>query len=182
MPVDVIKKMQIEHANMAKVLRLLEIQLQLLHEGDTQDFDLMQDIMDYMMNFEDLIHHPKENIIYEKLKQRNPNITAIVDELLQEHEDLSYKTKAFANTINEIVLDAMIPREEIVDQGKAFIARNLEHIKKEDTIVFPAILKSLQDEDWKEIVEYLPKQDDPLTGKDVEEQYQKLYESIMAIS
>ena len=60
-----------DHVNFGRLLNLLEGQLQLLHDDGSPDYELMLDIMYYMTHYSDLLHHPKEDIVFARIKARD---------------------------------------------------------------------------------------------------------------
>ena len=51
-----------EHVNFARLLNVLEQQLQAFHQDEHPDYALMLDICDYLQNFPDVYHHPREDV------------------------------------------------------------------------------------------------------------------------
>jgi hemerythrin-like domain-containing protein len=62
---DTIAVWRAEHLNFAKLLDILEEQLQRFHTGDEPNYELMLDIMFYMTHYSDLLHHPREDLAFE---------------------------------------------------------------------------------------------------------------------
>jgi hemerythrin-like domain-containing protein len=77
-----------EHVNFAKLLNLLESQLSLFHGGKSPDYELMLNIMFYMTHYSDVLHHPKEDLVFAKIKERDRRVAATVDELATQHAHL----------------------------------------------------------------------------------------------
>jgi hemerythrin-like domain-containing protein len=71
-----------EHRNMAKLLDLLEAELAVYREGGVADFDLIRDIMDYTTSWPERYHHPKENLIFAKLKDKGAEAEALTVNLV----------------------------------------------------------------------------------------------------
>ena len=65
-----IEQLQLDHRNMTRLLDVLRKELDAYRSGRTPDFDLLNSIMDYTLNYPDLCHHPKENLIYERMAAR----------------------------------------------------------------------------------------------------------------
>ena len=57
----IIEQLQIDHRNMTRLLHLLRGELDAYRGGGVLDFDLLNGIMDYTLNYPDLCHHPAEN-------------------------------------------------------------------------------------------------------------------------
>ena len=167
-----------DHVNTSKLLVLLQKQMDAFDKGDETDFSLMQSIVDYMSEYTDSVHHPKEDLIYAALETRDPGCKHLVDELHQEHKQLSSLTKELTLVLEEIVLDSVISRESVSRQGHDFIKQNRKHLEKEEKTIFPLVLKTLTNEDWKSIEPSLTKQDDPLFGQSIQDKYKALYSQI----
>ena len=106
----IILQLQKDHLNAAKLLDLLEAQIGTLHDGETPDYLLMFDVMCYMRHYPDLFHHPKEDLIFEKLKERDPSVRPIVDNLMEEHKALAEKGVQFFESLQTVVSESMVPR------------------------------------------------------------------------
>ena len=74
---DSIARWHAEHVNFAKLLDLLEGQLDLFHKGESPDYELMLDIMFYMTHYPDVLHHPKEKKIWRLQASSNAPPTAV---------------------------------------------------------------------------------------------------------
>ena len=76
-----IAQLQLDHRNMTRLLDLLRRELDAYRAGQALDVDLLGSIMEYSLHYPDLCHHPLENLIYEKLVQRDPAAGAKVGDL-----------------------------------------------------------------------------------------------------
>lgn len=172
--------MRTEHQNLLKLLHSLQTQMGVFAEGQKPNFDLVQDILDYITNFFERFHHGKEEIMLLKLQQRLPDLESGLSETRQEHEQLSKLTHELVATIDDIVVDSnLISRESVAKLATDFINSNREHIKHEEQFIFPLALNQLKEKDWRDIAASIPASDDPLFGKEVQQQYQTLYRTII---
>ena len=84
----VLQRIGWEHKNMAKLLNLLERQVAVFeHDGET-DYELIDALVEYFRRFPDACHHPKEDLIFARLKECNPAAATAVGDLPKEHEEL----------------------------------------------------------------------------------------------
>ena len=74
-----------EHVNFTRLLDLLEKQVAAFHAGGQPDYDLMRDVVYYLRQYADLVHHPQEDIAFARLLERDPAMKPQIDRLLQEH-------------------------------------------------------------------------------------------------
>jgi hypothetical protein len=61
-----------EHYNIESLLRVLERELIVFERGDRPDYEVIRAVIIYFMDYPDSCHHPKEDLIVEKLKARDP--------------------------------------------------------------------------------------------------------------
>ncbi|WP_439686165.1 Hemerythrin-like domain-containing protein [Cupriavidus oxalaticus] len=74
-----------DHIHFASLLDLLEKQVSTFHQGEPPDYGLMATIIHYLRNYGDCVHHPREDVAYALLVERDPGARIIISRLLQEH-------------------------------------------------------------------------------------------------
>ena len=171
---DIIQQLQKDHLIAARLLDLLEVQIGTLHDGGTPDYLLMLDVMHYMTHYPDLFHHPREDLVFKKLKQRDASARPIVDSLVKEHKALAEKGVQFHECLHTVVSELMVPRESLESQGRDYIAFLRSHMDKEEGEVFPLAAKVLREKDWAEIDTTMEVKEDPVFGKVLGEEYRAL--------
>ena len=171
----IILQLKQDHINIAKLLDLLEVQLGTLQEGETPDYLLMFDVMCYMRRYPDLFHHPKEDLVFEKLKNRDVSACPIVDILMEEHKVLAAMGAQFFKSLKAIVNESIVSRESLESEGREYIALLCSHMNREEDQVFPLASKVLREEDWVEIDMAMELTADPVFGRAEGEKYRALY-------
>ena len=174
--VDIIQQLQKDHLNAARLLDFLEGQIGTLHDGENPDYPLMLDVMRYMTHYPGLFHHPKEDLVFEKLKARDASARSMVDNLVEEHRALAGKGGQFFESLSSAVSELLVPRETLESQGRDYIAFLRSHMDKEEGEVFPLAAKVLREKDWAEIDAAMELEEDPVFGKVLGEQYRTLYD------
>jgi hemerythrin-like domain-containing protein len=168
-----------EHKYMTKLLNVLVEQVTVIDEGGTPDLNIMYDVARYMAEFSDVSHHPREDIIYRKLAERDTHVKAEVVNLLIEHESSVKKTDSLLISIQD-ALDN--PSTEAIQSVRHrcddYVSSLNTHMDLEESQVFPRILEVLTDADWADIINDIQPQQDPLFGKDVEKRYEELLEVV----
>jgi hemerythrin-like domain-containing protein len=143
-----IEQLQIDHRNMTRLLALLRRELDAYRGGGTLDFELLNGIMDYTLNYPDLCHHPMENLIYERMVARDPQAKPAVGDLLKEHAHLGELTRKLAAALQNISRDSEIPRSWFESIVEDYLSSNERHIAGEEKIFFPQAALVLRPEDW----------------------------------
>ena len=175
---QVIAALSRDHADMSKLLDILESEILAIEVGKTPDYPLLQDIMRYMTQYPDRFHHPKEEVVFAQLVKRDPGARADVDELLKEHISIGSAGQEFNRILHTIVVDSVDVREQLVTSGFAYIHALREHMLTEERKLFPLTMEVLTARDWQVIDEEVDAIEDPLFGTMIAEEYQRLYKLI----
>ena len=176
---DVIAALMIDHANIAKILELLESEILAIEVGKTPDYRLLQDIMCYMNQYPDRLHHPKEDLIFAQLVRRYPTAHAVVNEILDEHISIGLAGREFARMLSRSEVDSVDVREGLGTAGFAYIRAQRQHMVLEEKKLFPMAETVLTDKDWQEIEGAVEAIEDPLFGAEIAKGYERLYRLII---
>ena len=172
----IIEELTKDHANISRIINLLEVQLAAFHADRHPDYSLMSDAMHYMIHYQDLFHHPKEDIVLEKLTTRDAAARPVINELSHQHVELAQRGKHFLELLLSVESEEMITRAALESAGRQYIALLRAHIQKEESELFPRALAVLHDDDWRVIDEQMATQHDPVFGGSVEQEYLALYD------
>ncbi|HPE61766.1 MAG: hemerythrin domain-containing protein [Thiothrix sp.] len=157
-----------DHINLDRLLKRLEQETQVLMAGGAPDLHLMIEITDYIHEYSDRVHHPRENRVYARLENYD-NDQAIRQELAtlyQQHNDLPGLTGSFMHTLDHALhLDMAASRDQLGREIQAFIEAQRGHMNLEEGRVFPLIDHTLTQQDW-DLLEVEDMTDaDPLFGQ-----------------
>lgn len=174
----VLDMLQRDHRNMARLLDLVEAELDRFAAGEGADLELLADVLDYALNYPDLIHHPLENAIARRLSAAEPVERRGEPDIVAEHKALSQAARSFAAAVAHVSREAEMARDDFVRIGRDFVEINRRHMASEEQLFFPRALARLSDEDWAAIgVER--RIDDPLFGRKPEQRYLRLVERLV---
>jgi hemerythrin-like domain-containing protein len=175
----ILDELRDDHRNMARVFDLLGRELNTFKEGGRPDYDLVENILEYCLQYPDLCHHPKEDLIFEKLQDRDPATANIIGNLKLEHEELSTFTWRFSSAVRNVLDDETLPRDWFLDVANDYLSFSRRHMQKEEILFFPAARKTLAPEDWAELDDTWEMVEDPLFGEEIQKKYEGLYQEIM---
>lgn len=176
---ETIRQLHREHRNMARLLDLLENDLAVYREGAAADFDLMRDIMDYTTSWLERYHHPKENLVFERLKDKGSEAEALTADLVAEHRKGEELTRGMTTVIDNVAHGAEIPRDLFERLAREYLEFNRRHMQKEEAEFLPLAEAALSAEDWAAIDAALSAPDDPLFGPKVEERFRRLLDNLL---
>ena len=175
---NVIAALDRDHANVAKLLELLESEILAIEVGKTPDYPLLQDIMRYMTQYPDRFHHPKEDLIFAQVLKREPGARDDVEDLLAEHISIGLAGQEFNRLLCTSAVDSVDVREQLGTSGFAYIRALREHMLKEERKLFALAKVIFTKEDWQVIDEEVDAFEDPLFGAMIADEYQRLYRLI----
>ncbi len=175
---DNIARWHAEHVNFARLLSLLEGELDYFHKGESPDYKLMLDIMFYMTHYPDIHHHPKEDLAFARIRERDATATSMVDQLMAQHALLRQSGMDLVQGLDDIVNGTIASRERIESTGRHYVAHFRNHIQAEEAEILPLAARILNDADWRTIDAATAYIEDPLFGSRTELRYAALREQI----
>jgi len=169
-----------EHVNFSRLLDLLEAQVASFHEGESPDYDLLLDIVEYLREYPDHYHHPREDVAFARLIEHDPKLRLPINRLLQEHRVIAAAGHELQTRLNEIVDGAMVPRASVEAAAVTYLAYYRHHLATEEREILPRAAALLTPQDWAAVDSAAPVGPDPLFGAAPEERYRALYRLIEA--
>jgi len=177
---DIIARLHGDHVNVAQVANLAREELRLLEAGDAVDYSLLEDVMCYVTGYPDTHHHPTEDIVFDRLKQRAPDAAGEVNALLGEHEELIARGRRFLEAIRAVAEEVFVLRADLLARGHDYLSMLERHMNAEEANLFPRARKELTTEDWKYLDARIERRLDPLFGPALDEDYRRLWQRIQA--
>lgn len=174
----IIEQLRRDHRNMQQLLDIVEREMKAHRDDGFPDFDLLRMIAEYTVNYPELVHHPKENLIYRSLMSRGPTLRIAVGDLISEHKRLAQMTQGLATAIGRIASDEELPRKWLDSLVQTYLSVNRHHIMVEEEELYPRALEHLTRQEWAEIEAQAAKVEDPVFGSKVAAAYRYLHKRI----
>lgn len=174
-------KLQLDHINIAQLLDILEEQVQRYGKGEVPDYPLIIDILRYMEDYPDTVHHPREDLMFARMREHGVDMEmeTILRDLEAQHRDIREKSLNFLEALRGDLSAVAVPREAIERHGIAYLEAHRSHMNIEDSRVFPAAKRMLKERDWIELDRSVNEREDPLFGAVVTRVYQALYDHLV---
>ncbi len=173
-----IRTLRQEHADLARLLDLLDRQLDLFRRGGQPDYDLIGSILDYCLDYPDAVHHRHEDLVFDKLRARDAAAARAVGDLAAEHDGLAARTRKLADAVMRVIGEETVERESVHALAEDLVQAYRRHIAFEEERFFPAAEANLTESDWAEIDSRLDATDDSLFGDQVAARFRALREDI----
>ncbi|MFC5076634.1 Hemerythrin HHE cation binding domain protein [Vibrio thalassae] len=169
-----IERIRREHGYMVRLLAILNRKLHLLESEQPINYNIVKEIVDYLANHSEKIHHPKEDILYryfiDKYGAQEP-----VENLESDHLELSEKTHDFLDVVEMILQDSVVPQQVFTSRLSLFIQDQKRHLDFEEQAVLPLIEKRFTTQDWQAVEsQWTVVEDDPVFGDTIADRYKQL--------
>lgn len=128
-----------------------------------------------MTHYPDLFHHPKEDLVFEKVKKIDASARFVVNELMGQHVVLRESGAKLLENLEAVMAGAMLARVSVEAPGQTYIAYFRQHMHQEESQIFPLAAKRLSDADWSAVNAAAAFAVDPLFGQSVHERYLALH-------
>lgn len=175
---DQIDHWHAEHRHFSRLLDLLERQVAAFHADNQPNFELMLDLVSYLRYFPDRYHHPREDVAFARLAERDPAIKPTVDELMQGHRVIAAAGSELLGYLEQVVDDVVVERAKVEAAAATYLVYYRRHLALEDRDIVPRAQQLLTPQDWAAVVAAIPHRPDPLFGDDVDARYRELRRQI----
>jgi hemerythrin-like domain-containing protein len=166
-----------DHANMELLLKVLEQEIAVFDRSDRPDFDIIEGLVDYFRCYPAQCHHPKEDLLFAKLKARDPEGAAGIIYIEAEHAQAARRLERFARLVDDVLDDQQIARD-VLDAAVRFVEYERRHMQLEERELLPNALASLHAEDWTDLNAKLADTRDPLFSREAEASFEQLKQRI----
>jgi hemerythrin-like domain-containing protein len=144
-----IRALHNEHIYISNLLDSIEEQIRLINAGREADFKFLLDIVDYMKSFPDRFHHPKEDLIFQRVALRDDASLHDVQLMLEEHRFLEALIERVGASIDDHhLLPTVQKRKRVGELCAEYVQAMRQHINKEETVLLPRAVEVLREEDW----------------------------------
>jgi hemerythrin-like domain-containing protein len=177
----IIERLSQEHSNIRKLLGVLERELEIFDAGEQPDYEVIRSIISYFEVYTAIYHHPQEDLLYARLRIRDPATAERIGDLAREHRDGAHRLRKFAEAIDLVLSDEEVLRKNVDTVVREFIAHERQHLAMEDREFFPAALAALKAQDWDEIAAAVDSRSDPMFSDAIEDRFRHVREYILRL-
>jgi branched-chain amino acid transport system ATP-binding protein len=184
MMAEAIGIIQAEHRAYAAVLDCLD---NLVQDVDTRgcspDFELFGLILEYIRDFIDRYHHPKEDhYLFKALRRRAPEVSPALEALEDEHKRGPELIRALDWALREYQALGASAYSRFRDAARQYVAFERAHMRREETEIIPLARVRLTAGDWQTIDAVLTENNDPVFGAAPTKRFEKLFSTIVAMA
>lgn len=164
---------------MRSVLALIGGQLERMERGEDPDFVLLANALYYMRKFPSQVHHPKEDLIFERLVVADPSYRQEVERIHEQHEQIYELEEWLVEMTLANPMMGTSAAKRLTEFGRLYLQLQRDHSMTEEKLLFPRAEAVLTAKDWGKVVHLVKEVEDPLFGQHRGGRFQTLYDYIM---
>jgi hemerythrin-like domain-containing protein len=175
---DPIAAWHAEHAYFSQLLRVLRREVDAFHAGADPNYDLMVDILGYLREYSDRVHHPREDIAFARLARYCPDLALVLSRLQQEHRVIATAGAELLSLIEAALAGEVVPRERVEAAAATYLVYYESHIAREESEILSRAARELSSADWEAVRAGVPSIPDPVFGRDPQDRFKVLRRQI----
>jgi hemerythrin-like domain-containing protein len=170
----------VEHRSLFALMRQLERVASQTSPLTAGDYCLARDIVAYVHDYSDSVHHPTEDLIFARLLARRPAMESTVQRLRGDHEAMAVETGTLFKRLDRLATRRVSGRHAAVLKACSdYVAHQRAHMQFENREFFPAAARWLTAADWRAVAANFLVAEDPLFGTVVSRKHRVLYEYLL---
>jgi hemerythrin-like domain-containing protein len=177
----IIERLSQEHRNIEKLLAILERELEIFDRGGRPDYEVVHAVLSYFEVYPEVYHHPQEDLVFAKLRIRDPTAAAKIGDLAGEHRKGAERLRRVLHAVDNVLAGQEVLRQNVDTVVRDFIEQERRHMMMEDRYFFPVAITALKPEDWAEIASAVTLHKDPLFSDLAEERFDGLRAHILQL-
>ncbi len=175
---ELLRELREDHRNMAIVLDLLESAAKQAYKGEDPDFELVAEIMRYMTVYPDAVHHPKEDIIYARLREQREDLAEGLDDVPGDHEKIAVLGGRLRDDVEAVIAGAALRREKFIEDVTRYVKHLRGHMTWEEDDLFERVESMLDMEPLEFDVSEYDHIKDPVFELEIEAGFKRLMSSL----
>ena len=171
-----------EHRNLWRIATTVDLVADEIEAGSKIDQHFFNSVFDYIEQFVDHLHHPKEDdFLFRILRTRSTDAAAILDRLQAEHRNGPENLKHLREQLKSAA-DGELNNAVFVAALHTYTQGLKRHIGSEEKEVIPLAREMLNAADWAEIDGAFLNNQDPLSGEKAEAEFRELFHRIVSLA
>jgi hemerythrin-like domain-containing protein len=171
-----------EHRALASVMKGLEYLTDQFRQGLLEpDFVLLRALVQYIEQYPDKLHHPKEDgYLFPTLRERDPSSAATLNQLEDQHRQGPAVISSVRDALARFEADrSTLPALAAAVTGYAQF--QWAHMRLEEEQILPLAQKALLPADWERIDAAFVANDDPLVGTGQQQEFRELFRRVVTL-
>jgi len=151
MPSSLMQQLNADHRNFNVLLDILEHQIELLQTAERTSLEVAEMILTYLKRYGSQCHHPREDLIYGKLRAKKDFLAQRPTSLAEEHASLLVATDDALSTISHILDGEAHDIATTATLLTGYLCAYRTHVESEDASLFSTAREYMTPDDWSQV-------------------------------
>ena len=150
-----------DHAGLSRVLREIEVQAAALGHAPEAARAVLGEAMRYLLVYQHSVHHPREDMLFERIRRREPSLFENMKRLVFEHRIGQERAGAIERELRRASAAALRgrPGARIARMLGDYVRHTREHMRREEAVFYSGAERVLTQADWAALADSAPSRD-----------------------
>lgn len=139
-----------DHAGLSLVLREIDAQQTALRSAPATARPVLLEAMRYLLVYQHSVHHPREDQLFAKIREREPLLYRNMAQLVREHRVGQERAEGLARELARATPDELRGKTgaRLAKQLQDYVRHTRNHIRREETVFYTGAARVLRASDW----------------------------------
>jgi hemerythrin-like domain-containing protein len=147
---EFMKLLRDDHAGLSRVLREIDAQQTALTTSPETARAVLAEAMRYILVYQHSVHHPREDQLFSRIRDREPMLYRNMRRLVMEHRIGQEKAEALARELARASASQLRGRvgARLARQLQDYVHSTREHMRREEAVFYTGSARVLRASDW----------------------------------
>jgi hemerythrin-like domain-containing protein len=152
---EYVRGLREDHARFSRVMLMIGRDARRLVDEPEAVLPLFAEAVDYVVSFQNVYHHPREEIMFAKLAEKSETLVEAAATLSREHRATDKAGEELLSTMGRIspAPTHRRDREQLARRLEKFARSMRTHIAQEEELLYSQVWAELAPEDWDDLAE-----------------------------
>jgi hemerythrin-like domain-containing protein len=151
---EFMKLLRDDHAGLSRVLREIDAQQSALGSSPETARAVLMEAMRYLLVYQHSVHHPREDLLFSRMRDREPLLYRSMHRLLLEHRVGQERAESLARELARAKPSQLRGKAgvRLSKQLQDYVHRTRQHMRREEAVFYAGSARVLRASDWAAIM------------------------------
>jgi hemerythrin-like domain-containing protein len=150
---EFMKTLRDDHAGLSRVLREIDAQQSVLQSMPETARPVLVEAMRYILVYQHSVHHPREDLLFAKIRDREPSLYRNMHRLVMEHRIGQERAEMLARDLARATPAQLRGKAgmRIAKQLHDYVRHTRSHMRREEAVFYTGAARVVKASDWAKI-------------------------------
>lgn len=151
---EFMKLLRDDHAGLSRVLREIDAQQSALGSSPETARAVLMEAVRYLLVYQHSVHHPREDLLFSRMRDREPLLYRSMHRLLMEHRIGQERAETLAHELARATPAQLRGKAgvRLSRQLQDYVHRTRQHMRREEAVFYAGSARVLKASDWAAIM------------------------------